>query len=128
VPPRAAKPDSIRGGGSGPVGTRAIQTRSSVSKVCTVQVVDVARGIDCGLMAVSTAGAALINPVTGAYDIEADFFGIKTVFFVMEPLKRIEGAKRPTPTQSTCLYYDHDNEASKCVCGLNCSQATKLKT
>ena len=26
-----------------------------------------------------------------------------------------QGAKRPTPTQSTCLYYDHDNEASKCV-------------
>jgi hypothetical protein len=25
-----------------------------------------------------------------------------------------QGAKRPTPTQSTCLYYDHDNEASKC--------------
>ncbi len=25
-------------------------------------------------------------------------------------------SKRPTPTQSTCLYYDHDNEASKCVC------------
>jgi hypothetical protein len=24
-------------------------------------------------------------------------------------------AKRPTPTQSTCLYYVHDNEASKCV-------------
>jgi hypothetical protein len=22
-----------------------------------------------------------------------------------------------TPTQSTCLYYDHDNEASKCVDG-----------
>ncbi len=21
----------------------------------------------------------------------------------------------PTPTQLTCLYYDHDNEASKCV-------------
>ena len=29
---------------------------------------------------------------------------------------RTQGAKRPTPTQSTCLYYDHDNEASKCVC------------
>ena len=28
---------------------------------------------------------------------------------------RTQGAKRPTPTQSTCLYYDHDNEASKCV-------------
>jgi hypothetical protein len=28
----------------------------------------------------------------------------------------MQGAKRPTPTQSTCLYYDHDNEASKCVC------------
>lgn len=27
---------------------------------------------------------------------------------------RTQGAKRPTPTQSTCLYYDHDNEASKC--------------
>ncbi len=26
-----------------------------------------------------------------------------------------QGAKRPTPTQSTCLCYDHDNEASKCV-------------
>ena len=26
------------------------------------------------------------------------------------------GAKRPTPTQSTCLYYCHGNEASKCVC------------
>ncbi len=25
------------------------------------------------------------------------------------------GASCPTPTQSTCLYYDHDNEASKCV-------------
>ena len=25
-----------------------------------------------------------------------------------------QGAKRPTTTQSTCLYYDHDNEASKC--------------
>jgi hypothetical protein len=25
-----------------------------------------------------------------------------------------QGAKRPTPTQSTCLYYYHDNEASKC--------------
>ena len=24
---------------------------------------------------------------------------------------------RPTPTQSTCLYYYHDNEASKCVPG-----------
>ncbi len=24
-------------------------------------------------------------------------------------------SKRPTPTQSTCLYYCHDNEASKCV-------------
>ena len=28
---------------------------------------------------------------------------------------RTQGAKRPTPTQSTCLYYDHDNEASKCA-------------
>ncbi len=28
---------------------------------------------------------------------------------------RPPGAKRPTPTQSTCLYYYHDNEASKCV-------------
>ncbi len=28
---------------------------------------------------------------------------------------RTQGAKRPTPTQSTCLYYDHDSEASKCV-------------
>ncbi len=27
----------------------------------------------------------------------------------------VQGAKRPTPTQSTCLYYYHDNEASKCV-------------
>jgi hypothetical protein len=27
---------------------------------------------------------------------------------------QLQGAKRPTPTQSTCLYYDHDNEASKC--------------
>ncbi len=27
----------------------------------------------------------------------------------------MQGAKRPTPTQSTCLYYDHDNETSKCV-------------
>ena len=26
------------------------------------------------------------------------------------------GAWRPTPTQSTCLYYCHGNEASKCVC------------
>ena len=26
-----------------------------------------------------------------------------------------QGAQRPTPTQSTCLYYCHDNEASKCV-------------
>ncbi len=25
-------------------------------------------------------------------------------------------AKRPTPTQSTCIYYYPDNEASKCVC------------
>ena len=25
------------------------------------------------------------------------------------------GREAPTPTQSTCLYYDHDNEASKCV-------------
>ena len=25
------------------------------------------------------------------------------------------GAWRPTPTQSTCLYYCHGNEASKCV-------------
>jgi hypothetical protein len=25
----------------------------------------------------------------------------------------------PTPTQSTCLYYDHDNVASKCVNSLN---------
>ena len=24
------------------------------------------------------------------------------------------GIEAPTPTQSTCLYYDHDNEASKC--------------
>jgi hypothetical protein len=23
--------------------------------------------------------------------------------------------RRPTPTQSTCLYYVHDNEASKCA-------------
>ena len=28
---------------------------------------------------------------------------------------RHQGAKLPTPTQSTCLYYYHDNEASKCV-------------
>ena len=26
-----------------------------------------------------------------------------------------QGAWRPTPTQSTCLYYCHGNEASKCV-------------
>jgi hypothetical protein len=26
-----------------------------------------------------------------------------------------QGAQRPTPTQSTCLYYYHDHEASKCV-------------
>jgi hypothetical protein len=24
----------------------------------------------------------------------------------------VQGAKRPTPTQSTCLYYDHDNDGS----------------
>jgi hypothetical protein len=28
---------------------------------------------------------------------------------------RPQGAKRPTPTQLTCLYYCHGNEASKCV-------------
>jgi hypothetical protein len=27
----------------------------------------------------------------------------------------IQGAKRPTPTQSTCLYYCRDNEAVKCT-------------
>ena len=27
-----------------------------------------------------------------------------------------QGAKRPTPTQSTCLYYCHDNEANKWCC------------
>jgi hypothetical protein len=25
-----------------------------------------------------------------------------------------QGALRPTPTPSTCLYYYHDNEASQC--------------
>jgi hypothetical protein len=33
---------------------------------------------------------------------------------------RTQGAKRPTPTQSTCLYYDHDNEASKCSNHTHC--------
>jgi hypothetical protein len=31
------------------------------------------------------------------------------------PRLTLLGPKRPTPTQSTCLYYDHDNEASKCA-------------
>ncbi len=37
-----------------------------------------------------------------------------------------QGAKRPTPTQSTCLYYDHDNEVSKCVCTPNFADGLSL--
>jgi hypothetical protein len=38
----------------------------------------------------------------------------------------VQGAKRPTPTQSTCLYYYHDNEASQCVPAVGSSSKRKV--
>jgi hypothetical protein len=34
--------------------------------------------------------------------------------------------KHPTPTQSTCLFYCHDNGASKCVCVSKCKTKGKI--
>ncbi len=36
-------------------------------------------------------------------------------YFLIENFNlRMRKFRRPTPTQSTCRYYDYDNEASKC--------------
>jgi hypothetical protein len=39
-------------------------------------------------------------------------------FFKLDK-NNMQNRKRPTPTQSTCLYYDHDTEASKWVCRIS---------
>ncbi len=58
----------------------------------------------------------IISPDSNiAYDIAYDIVTKISYTMLLSQGRDHQGEKRPTPTQSTCLYYYHDNEASKCV-------------
>jgi hypothetical protein len=48
------------------------------------------------------------------YKIALFLGGMKKVILEAKTAQDVDAIKK-TPTQSTCLYYDHDNEASKCA-------------